>query len=80
MSMHTDVAFGKSDSSCLWSKGRADTAMLPLDFDILQTVAGVLLVCPWAEISKGAVGLRAAKLRHSWLFPLRCWAHLAAVP
>lgn len=80
MSMHTDVAFGKSYSSCLWSKGRADVAVLPLDFDILQTGAGVLLVCLWAEISKGAVGLCAAKFRHSWLLPLRCWACLTAVP
>jgi len=36
--------------------------VLLLDFGILQTLAGVLLICPWAEISKGAVGLYAAKL------------------
>jgi len=58
----SDMASAKSYSSCLWPKRRAEVVVLLLDFGILQTLAGVLLICPWAEISKGAVGLYAAKL------------------
>lgn len=44
------------------AKGEGRRSAASLHLDILQTLAGVLLVCPWAEISKGAVGLCAVKL------------------